>query len=361
MSQEKKIRYAVVGAGWISQAAFMPAVKHTGNSEMTALVTGDVLKAKELAQIYGISKTYTYEQYDEMLKSGEVDAVYLALPNDMHTDYSVRTLEAGIHLLLEKPMAPTEAECQAMIDASKKGGAKLMVAYRLHFEPGNLKVIDLVKSGQIGDARLFTAILCQDLSADNHRANPKHWAGPLQDLGAYPINAARFIFQDEPLDVLGEKIEASPTDSLISVMMRFSRSRVAQFTVGVGENRIDQYRIVGKKGDIEMLKGFGFGETMEQIINVGGKKERVQVPETDQFGGELKYFSDCILENKNPEPDGSEGLADIRVIKAIERSIASGRIEKLERYEKAERPGLRQAERLSPIEVPKMVNAAKPG
>jgi predicted dehydrogenase len=212
MNQQKKIRYAVVGAGWISQAAFMPGVKHTGNSELTALVTGDPKKAKELAKKYEIPKTYTYEQYGELLKSGEIDAVYLALPNDLHTEYTVRTLEAGIHVLLEKPMAPTEAECQAIIDAAEKSGAKLMIAYRLHFEPGNLKAVEAIRSGQIGEARLFSSVFCQNVSSSNHRADPKHWAGPLQDMGPYPINAARYLFQDEPIDVFAEKIETGPTD-----------------------------------------------------------------------------------------------------------------------------------------------------
>ena len=100
-----KIRYAVVGAGWISQIAFMPSVAQTENSEMTAIVTGNADKAKQLADFYGIKNVYTYEQYDEMLAGDIVDAVYIALPNSMHADYAIRALNAGKHALVEKPLA----------------------------------------------------------------------------------------------------------------------------------------------------------------------------------------------------------------------------------------------------------------
>src|SRR6516162_1330689 len=111
---QRKVRYAVVGAGWISPEDFMPGVEHTGNSVMTALVTGDRTKAKALAKRYAIPRLYDYDGYGKMLESGEVDAVYLAVPNSMHRDYAVAALNAGIHVLCEKPMARTEEECREM-------------------------------------------------------------------------------------------------------------------------------------------------------------------------------------------------------------------------------------------------------
>ncbi|MBV8214227.1 MAG: Gfo/Idh/MocA family oxidoreductase [Verrucomicrobia bacterium] len=104
---ERKVRYAVVGAGWISQEDFMPGVEHTGNSVITALVTGDQTKAKALAKRHGIRQVYNYDGYGKMLESGVVDAVYLAVPNSKHRDYAVAALNAGIHVLCEKPMART--------------------------------------------------------------------------------------------------------------------------------------------------------------------------------------------------------------------------------------------------------------
>jgi predicted dehydrogenase len=130
----KRIRYGVVGLGYISQIAVLPAFAHAKeNSELTALVSGDPQKLKKLSQKYKVRHTYSYEQYSECLNSGEIDAIYIALPNHMHRAYTESAAQAGIHVLCEKPMAFDETECEAMIAAAEKGHVKLMIAYRLHF------------------------------------------------------------------------------------------------------------------------------------------------------------------------------------------------------------------------------------
>src|SRR5204863_4609102 len=116
ISQGRKIRYAVVGAGYISQVAVLPAFQHAQeNSELVALVSGDAQKSKKLAKKYKIARTYSYEQYADCLGSGEVDAVYIGLPNNMHRAYTEGAADAGVHVLCENPMAITEEECESMI------------------------------------------------------------------------------------------------------------------------------------------------------------------------------------------------------------------------------------------------------
>lgn len=131
----KKVRYAVVGLGYIAQAAVLPASAHAHNSELTVLVSDNPTKLKKLSKKYSVPHAYSYEEYSKCLESGEVDAVYLALPNHMHREAAA---EAGVHVLCEKPMAVTEEDCQAMIAAAEKNQIKLMIAYRLHFEEANL-------------------------------------------------------------------------------------------------------------------------------------------------------------------------------------------------------------------------------
>src|SRR5215469_18011898 len=139
-----KIRYAVVGLGYISQIAILPAFAHArSNSVVTALVSSDSKKLKALSRKYGVENTYTYEQYADCLRSGEIDAVYIGLPNHMHRAYSEAAARAGIHVLCEKPMALDEVECESMIDEAARSNVKLMIAYRLHFERGNLQVIEV--------------------------------------------------------------------------------------------------------------------------------------------------------------------------------------------------------------------------
>jgi predicted dehydrogenase len=233
--KDRKVRYAIVGAGWIAQAELMPGVEHTGNSEMTALVTGHEGKAAKLGETYGIPATYSYDEYDAMLASGNVDAVYLALPNWQHVDYAVRALDAGIHLLLEKPMAVSVGECQRIIDAADRSGAKLMVAYRLHHEPGMLEALRKVRDGELGTIRMFNSTFSQNIAASNHRAKHGYWAGPVPDMGPYPINTVRNLFGAEPIEVFATGVCTDDTrfnfEDTVAVTLKFPGNRIAAFTL----------------------------------------------------------------------------------------------------------------------------------
>lgn len=359
----RKVRYAVVGGGWISQAAFMPGVAQTGNSEMTAIVTGDPQKAEALAKTYGLT-AFTYDQYREALASDLFDAVYLALPNGMHRDYAVPALEAGCHVLLEKPMAVSVAECEAINAAAQTSGAKLMIAYRLHFEPGTLDAIARIRAGEIGEPRMFTATFGQHVGAGNHRAKQGYWAGPVPDMGTYPINAARNLFGEEPVEVaaVGSRRPDSPFpfDGTVAVTLRFPSGRLAQFTVSYETEGVDAYRVAGTKGDLHLQPAFLFGMGLAGTLTREGKAATLSYPSVDQFGGQTRYFSDCILHDRAPEPDGEEGLCDIRVLEAIERALATGRIQSLEPRTRTRRPDPAQRMDLPEVEPPAMVNAARP-
>ncbi len=193
----QKVRYAVVGLGDIAQEAVLPAFVHTDNAEVKALVSGDPIKREDLAHRYG-ARGYSYQEYDKCLASGEIDAVYIALPDSLHREYTVRAANAGIHVLCEKPMAETEAECEQMITAAHANNMKLMIAYRLHFDGANLEAIGIAQSGEIGELRIFESANTQQVVEGNIRLQRKTGRGPLYDVGVYCINAARYIFRAEP-------------------------------------------------------------------------------------------------------------------------------------------------------------------
>ncbi len=360
----RKVRYAVVGLGWISQAALMPGVEHTGNSEMVALVTAHDEKAEKLGEQYGIAKTYGYDEYDGMLASGEVDAVYLATPNFDHVEYAVKTLEAGIHLLLEKPMAVSVEECERMIAAAKKSGAKLMIAYRLHHEPGTLAAIRKVRDREIGTARLFNSTFSQQVHGQNHRAKHGFWAGPVADMGPYPINEVRNLFGAEPIEVFATGVCTDPDrfnfEDTVAVTLKFPGARIASFVLSYNGGDVDDIRVVGNKGDLFSQPAFQVGAAMEHVMTVEKKKTTESFPKTDHFGGELKYFSDCILEDKDPEADGEEGMLDVRVLAAIEQALLTGQVQKLEPYKRNRRPVAAQVEELSAVKEPELMGAKKP-
>jgi len=363
MNPGRKVRYAVVGAGWIAQEDFMPGVAKTGNSVMTALVTGDARKGRELSEKYEIEHVCGYDGFDALLKSGKIDAIYLATPNTMHRDFTIRALAAGIHVLCEKPMAPTIDDCRAMIEAGRKSGAKLMIAYRLHFEEATLEAIETVRSGKLGQPRIFSSIFTQQVESSNHRTEGNKWAGPLPDMGPYPINGVRNLFGAEPIEAFGRTASAKgdkrfgEIPEMVSVWLRFPAERIAQFTISYGSEAVSEYRVSGTEGDLMMTPGFTWEKGQTLAVTVKGKKDEKTFDKVDQFAGETKYFSDCVLDNKEPEPDGEEGSCDVCVIKAIEKSIASGKVEAVEQVARTKRPTREQVQKLPASKPPELVDA----
>lgn len=361
--EERTVRYAVVGAGWISQAAFMPGVRGTGNSALAAIVTGDHRKAEALGRRYGIERAYHYDAYVAALDSRGFDAVYLALPNWQHRAFAVPALERGLHVLLEKPMATSEEDCRAIREAARRSGAKLMLGYRLHFEPATLEAMRLAHHGALGRVGLFTSTFSQHVAAENHRAQNGFWAGPVADMGPYPINAARNLFRAEPIEVMawGTQTEGFGFHDTVAVHLRFPEDRIAQFTVAYGLNGVDEYRLVGDEGTLRVSPGFGFGSGLRHTLTVGESTSETAFREVDQFAGETAYFSDCILNGLDPEPDGEEGWLDVRVVAAIGRALETGRAQELAPAYRSKRPLPDQGFDLAPAAMPPLVHAAPPG
>jgi len=363
----KKVRYGIVGLGDIAQEALLPGVKHTGNSEVTALVTGDPKKAGALGERYGVKDTYDYAQFDALLASGNVDALYLATPNFRHAEFAVPALKAGIHVLCEKPLEVSAAAAQPIVDAAAASKAKLMVAYRLHFEPATLDAIRRIRDGELGELVAFSALFGQLLDPANHRARYGVQAGPLLDMGVYPINAARHLFGAEPEAVVAAVATRHPAsdigtlDDTVAVTLRFPGNRLAQFTVSYFANNVDSLTIAGTHGAIHMDPAFGFQSPLEHDRTAGKTKTHETFKATDQFGGELRYFSDCILNDRDPEPDGAEGLADLRVTDAILRAMKTGGSVPVEPGPPVRRiDPAAQEQRLGPVATPEPVGASSP-
>lgn len=324
------IRYAVVGAGWISQEAFMPGVAQSGNSTIAAIVTGDLEKGAKLAAFHNVPQVVPYAGYDALLASDSIDAVYIALPNSMHADYAIRAAKAGKHVMVEKPLAVSVAEAEAMIAAADAAGVCLMTAYRLHNEPGTLAVLDHIRQGTIGTPLIFQSLFSFQAAPGNHRLVAAHWGGPLQDIGVYCVNAARHVFGEEPVEATAcvnqpkDDPRFAEIEATIAATLRFPSGGIAQFVCSFGAADIDQYRVVGSKGDIELDPGFKFDFAMKMRLRTGGTTKEHTFPQIDQFGAQVAYFSDCITAGIPPEADGAEGLADMRALLAIEAAARTG-------------------------------------
>jgi predicted dehydrogenase len=331
----KKVRFAVVGTGWISQVAFLPGTAQAPNCELAALLTGHVKKAAALAEKFQVPKVVHYDDYNTLLDSGSVDAVYIALPNHLHAKFAIAALKRGIHALVEKPLAVSVSESQAMIKAAKTGKAKLMTAMRLQCEVGTLKFLDLIRDGAIGTPRTFMSPFSFSINADNHRLKAVTWGGPLQDLGVYCVNAARHVFGGEPLEVSamagrmpGDK-RFKQADENMSALMRFPKDGLAVFTSSFGAADQDRILVAGTKGTIELQGAYRFDYGRKIVLTNADGVKTFDIPHTDNFAGQSAYFADCILNNKKVLPDGEEGLADMRVLLAIEKAAATGKTQKL--------------------------------
>jgi predicted dehydrogenase len=366
--KKKKIRYALIGLGYISQNAVLPAFKNaSSNSELTALVSDDPQKLEELSQKYGIELCYSYHDYEDCLRSGEVDAVYIALPNHMHHDFTIRAAKAGIHVLCEKPMAVTVDECNEMIESASQNNIQLMVAYRLHFEKGNLEAIETIRRGDIGEPRIFNSVFTMQVKdEDNIRLSRiEEGGGTMYDIGIYCINAARYLFQEEPIEAFAYSANNgeprfSKCDEMTSVMLRFPGERLANFVCSFGSSDVATYQVVGTRGDLVMESAYEYSETLVRHLTVDGDTKTKRYKKRDQFAPELVYFSNCILKGKNPEPSGVEGLIDVQIINAIYQSASSGKAVSLHIKKRDERPALQQELQKPAIKEPDLIHANPP-
>lgn len=360
------LRFAVVGLGHISQFAVLPAFAHAKSAaRLTALVSDDPLKRRLLAARYGVMHTYAYKDFDACLRSGAIDAVYIALPNSLHREYAVRAARAGIHILCEKPMAVTAADCRAMHRAAEKHRVTLMIAYRLHFEACNLHAIDLVQSGRLGEPRLFHSVFTQQVRSGDIRLQGQLGGGPLYDIGVYCINAARYLFRDEPTEVTaltghGPDRRFESVEESAGVVMRFSRDRLATFTCSFGATDAGMYEIVGTKGRVRVEPAYEYVGRLKASVTIKGKTSVRIFKPGDQFAPQLIYFSNCVRKGRQPEPNGIEGLLDVQIIEALHRSAQRRRTITLKLPAKRARPEVSLHIHRPPVAKPKGVHTESP-
>ena len=364
----KRVRYGVIGQGYISQVAVLPAFAHARrNSELTALFSDDEEKRRKLGRKYGVGHLFGYDDFERGLEEAEIDALYIALPNDRHREYTERAARAGVHVLCEKPMAVTSEDCEAMIRATREAGVRLMIAYRLHFQKGNLTAVQLVKSGRLGQPRFFSSDFSMQVKdKDNIRLQRERGGGPLFDLGVYCINASRYLFRDEPEEVLAASARSKDrrfreVDEMTSAILRFPGDRLATFTCSFGAADTATYRVVGTEGDLCLDSAYEYAEGMEMTVTIKGKERTQSFPKTDQFAPELLHFSDCLLTGREPRPSGREGMADVRVVEALLESARTGKAVSLRAFAPGARPEPKQAIRRPPIpKAPDLVKATPP-
>jgi len=361
MEKSQRVRYAVIGAGNIAQVAVLPAFEHAKkNSELVALVSGDADKRAELGKKYAIELHGDYTAFERILRDGRIDAVYIATPNTLHKEHAIIAARAGVHVLCEKPLATSVRDCEEIASACEQARVKLMVAYRLHFEEANLKAIDIVKSGKIGDPRIFDSVFTHVVREGDIRDRPETGGGAALDLGIYCVNAARYLFRDEPTLVMATAQMKNGVDDTTTAILQFPHGRVAQFTVSNSTAGVSSYRISGTEGDLRVEPAYEYRGKLEHYLTIGDETQHETFGKRDQFAPELEYFSRCILEDRAPEPDAEEAICDLRVIEAVLQSAEAGKPVPLEPRTRTRRPSSAQERKAPAVGKQEPVHAPSP-
>jgi predicted dehydrogenase len=362
------VRFAVVGQGYFAQAAVLPAFAQARGCELRAIFSDDDSKLRALKRKYRVAAALGYDQFEEYLRSGEIDAVYIALPNDMHRDYAVKAARAGVHVLCEKPLSVTAADAEQIAKACADSRVLLMVAYRLHFEAATLDAIDRVARGELGVPRFFSSTFAMQVQDDNIRTQRNRGGGPLLDLGIYCVNAARSLFRAEPTEVsaMSATRRADPRfreiDEQVTAILRFPEERLAQFTCSFGAYDHSTLTVIGDKGRLRLDPAYDYaGDLTVEVERAGGKPRRRTFAKRDQIAAELVAFAGCIRDQREPEPSGEEGLADLRVLDAIHRALTSGRAESVHPVARHTHPSKAQSIQRPPHDMPALVHTTPPG
>ena len=327
----RRRRYCIVGLGRISLQHFMPACKMSQRAQVVALVSGHREKAEKTAAEYNVPQKniYSYQNFDEIASNKEIDAVYIALPNSMHAEYTIRAANAGKHVLCEKPMATTVKDSQSMINACKAAGKKLMIAYRCQYEPTNLRAVQLIRDGKLGTLQAIESANGFNERAGEWRLDRKlAGGGPLMDVGIYSLNACRYLTGEEPVAVEGfcsvidKDGRFKDVEENASFNMRFPSGVVATCTTTYGANMPGFFRVHGSKGMLHMEPAFAY-QGLHLKAEIRGEAP-IDEPNAEkdpaQFVREADDFADCVFNNREPKANGQEGLRDMQLMEKIYKS-----------------------------------------
>jgi glucose-fructose oxidoreductase len=331
-----RIGFALVGLGKLTLGELVPAFKSTRVAKLTGLVSGSPEKARRVAGEQGLpaDAIYSYVDYDRIVRDPRIQVVYIVLPSSMHAEYTIRALKAGKHVLCEKPMATTVADCEAMIAAAKAANRKLMIAYRCLTEPLNLAAMREVRSGRLGKTRLVVTEMTRQASLDDpsdvwRLDKTMSGGGALLDMGIYGVNASRYLLNEEPVEVRAwsNTDKSDPrfktVEDLYAWQFRFPSGAIAEGSTSFSASAQMGYRVVGAQRRLIADPGCFYGGNKLSIVD-GGRRQDVPITEIDQFAREMDWMADVVRGKAPLLAPGEEGLQDIRLMQAIMESAAAG-------------------------------------
>jgi predicted dehydrogenase len=342
----KKVGFALVGIGSLSSGQLIPALRDTTKyCKCVALVTGHREKNLPVAQRLGIAPehVYTYENFDTIKDNPAVDVVYIVLPNSMHAEYTIRAAKAGKHVLCEKPMATSVEDCQKMIEACRAAKRKLMVAYRMQYEPLTLKLIELARSAEkIGKITRIEATCGANRARSNYANDwriqkPMSGGGALMDMGIYALQSVRYLAGEEPVEVNTTKFDPpdggdtgafQTVERNIVFDLKFPSGLAATVTSGYVQ-ATNRTQLTAEKGSLDLNPLMNYSGNRAYFTPTGGARTEVTYTGANHFVCEMDDFAQCVLQDKATKTPGEEGLRDMRIMFAAYESAKTGKPVKL--------------------------------
>lgn len=324
------LRVAIMGLGSYGTRV-AEAMKSCKKARLVGVISGTPSKVEDWQSKYNIPEKncYNYENFDGIKNNPDIDAVYVITPNAQHHDQVIRVAKAGKHVICEKPMAVNAREGQEMIDACKAANVKLLVGYRMHFEPHTLEVIRMRKAGDFGKIMFFQGLSGFVIGDPNQWRLNKQLAGggAMMDIGIYSINGSRYMIGEEPVWVTAQETKTNPekfkegVDETIQFQLGFPGGAVASCLSTYNMNNLDRFFLNGKEGFAELQPATGYGP-IKGRTNKGDLNQPVVTHQTVQ----MDEMAGIILEGRQAivPVDGQEALKDLKIIDAIYSAIRSG-------------------------------------
>ncbi len=325
------LRVAIMGLGSYGTRV-AEAMQSCKRAKLVGVISGTPAKIKNWQSKYNIPEKncYNYENFDRIKENPDIDVVYVITPNALHHDHVIRAAKAGKHVICEKPMAVNAKEGQEMVDACKKANVKLLVGYRMHFEPNTLEIIRMRKEGELGKIMFFQGLSGFRIGDPNQwRLNKQlSGGGALMDIGIYSINGSRYLVGEEPIWVTAQETKTNPAkfkegvDETIQFQLGFPGGAIASCLSTYNMNFLDRFYLNGQEGFAELQPATGYGP-----IKGRTHKGELMKPHLTHQTVQMDEMAGIILEGKQPvvPVDGEEGLKDLKVIDAIYTAVTTGK------------------------------------
>jgi len=311
--------WGIIGPGFIATRAIIPAIQKASNSQVLAVASSNAQRARDVSLHFGIERSYT--GYQRLLDDRDIDAVYIALPNHLHSEWTIRAAAARKHVLCEKPLAMNASECVGMISACNQAQVLLMEAVMYRFHPRMRYLKQMLISHQLGDVRFLHAAFSFNFDApDNYRAFKRFGGGALLDIGSYCVNAARWLLGSEPLALhVITSYGHSDVDLMTSAILSFGEEVMAhiQFSFISAEHQVIE--IVGTTGTVTAPLAFTAwrNDTTRLLFQYGQTFEEKEFEASDPYQLMVEHFAACVIEKTPLLYPAEDGLANMQVLDTL--------------------------------------------